>query len=359
MKQNRLAAFLANSILTIAIFSCATAAVAQSSAENAEQNAAPDAVSTAPQAATDDASKEDAPQQATKEAQAAADNATESASQPQSQAVEPAPLEPAATGMPHTEMLDTTKDLAFDPLLAAKPLPPAELALIGGIVRKVDVVHNRITLQPFGGGQRYAIYFDDRTHILSAGRETTVLAIHPGDRLYADSQALGSQVFARTLQVRSVGGPAQASGQVLELIGGQIRLMDRLSGQPIRFLITDRTMVESHGVRSSPSELRIGSLIEVIFTPGGRRSQAQSIVIHASPGESYIFAGTLTHIDLRDGVIALDNEVDGNNYELSFDPLKETSLAKLTIGTPIAVTASFDGARYRAISIKITEAAQP
>ena len=130
-------------------------------------------------------------------------------------APDPATLEPAAKGEPHTEMLDTANSPeGHDPLLEPQPLPRADLSLIGGIARKVDTVHNRLLVQPFGGGNRYLIYFDERTRILSGGRETTVLAIHPGDRVYADTQALGPQVFARTIQVRAAGGPAQASGQV-------------------------------------------------------------------------------------------------------------------------------------------------
>jgi hypothetical protein len=268
----------------------------------------------------------------------------------------PVALEPEAKGEPHTEMLDTSHEAAGDPLLEPKPLPRAQLSLIGGVVRKVDVIHNRITLQPFGGGQKYVVYFDERSRILSAGRETTVLAIHRGDRVYADSQALGAQVFARTIQVRPVGGPAQASGQVVEVMGGQVRLQDRLSGETVRFLITDMTKVEERGKAMSASELRPGSLIDVTFTPGGRRSEAQSIVIHATVGESYIFAGTLTYVNLRDGVLAMDNLVDGNNYELSFDPQREGKVDQLVVGAPVSVTASFDGKRYRATSIQVTQA---
>jgi hypothetical protein len=255
-------------------------------------------------------------------------------------------------------MLDTANSAAsHDPLLEPKPLPRASLSLIGGNVRKVDAVHNRITLQPFGGGNKYLIYFDERTRILSGGRETTVLAIHPGDRVYADTQALGAQVFARTIQVRTKIGPAQASGQVLEMLGGQLRMQDRLSGETIRFVVSDHTKIQSRGgAASSVEELHSGSLIDVTFTPGGRRSEAQSILIYASPGESYVFAGTLTHVDLRDGVLALDNQVDGNNYELYFDPTAEKGVGRLVEGTPVSVIANFDGKRYRATSIKITEA---
>ena len=270
----------------------------------------------------------------------------------------PMPLEPLGAGEPHTEMLDTANSAAsHDPLLEPRPLPRANLSLIGGNVRKVDAVHNRLTLQPFGGGNKYLIYFDERTRILSGGRETTVLAIHPGDRVYVDTQALGAQIFARTIQVRTKIGPAQASGQVLEMLGGQLRMQDRLSGETIRCVVSDHTRILSRGgAESSVEELHSGSLIDVTFAPGGRRSEAQSIVIYASPGESYVFAGTLTHVDLRDGVLALDNQVDGKNYELYFDPIEEKSVGHLVVGTPVSAVANFDGKRYRATSIKITEA---
>ncbi|HVJ06554.1 MAG TPA: hypothetical protein VM578_12845 [Candidatus Saccharimonadales bacterium] len=269
----------------------------------------------------------------------------------------PTPMEPVGAGEPHTEMLDTANGPSSrDPLLEPKPLPRADLSLIGGIARKVDVVHNRLTVEPFGGGNKYVIYYDERTRILSGGRETTVLAVRPGSRVYVDTQALGAQVFARTIQVRGSSGPAQASGQVIENLGGQVRMQDRLSGETIRFVVSDKTLVESRDGKALASDLHAGSLIDVTFIPGAKRSEAQSILIHASPGGTYVFAGVLTHVNLRDGVLALDNQVDGNNYELYFDPVTEKSASRLVEGTPVSVTASFDGKRYRASSIKITEA---
>lgn len=265
-------------------------------------------------------------------------------------------LEPEASGEPHTEMLDTSV-IEHDPLLEPKPLPRADLSLIGGIARKVDTVRNRVTVQPFGGGSKYLIYFDERTHILSGGRETTALGIHPGDRIYVDTQTLGAQVFARSIEVRRAGAPGQASGRVVLVLGGQVRLQERLSGETIQFAISDKTKVDLRGAPSSTAELRAGSLIEVTFVPGQRSSEAQSITINAAPGESYVFAGILTNVNLRDGLLALDDQVDGNNYELYFDPLSEKSVGRLVAGTPVWVTASFDGKRYRATSIKIQRAA--
>lgn len=268
----------------------------------------------------------------------------------------PPPLEPVGKGMPHTEMLDTSKSSGRDPLLEPKPLPKADLSLIGGIARKVDMVHNRITLQPLGGGARYMVYFDERTRILNGGQETTVLAIHPGDKVYVDTQALGAQVFAKTIQVRGAASSARANGQVIEVLGGQVRLQDRLSGETVRFAVTDRTKVISRDGTASTAALHSGSLVDVTFTTG-RRSEAQSITIYATPGDSYVFAGVLTHVNVRDGVLAVDNQVDGNNYELYFDPLAEKSVGSLVAGTPVQVTANFDGKRYRATSIKVTEKA--
>jgi hypothetical protein len=259
-------------------------------------------------------------------------------------------------------MLDTANSPdGHDPLLEPQPLPHADLSLIGGIARKVDTVHNRLLLQPFGGGDRYLIYFDERTRILNGGRETTVLAIHPGDRVYVDTQGLGPKVFARTIQVLAAGRPAQVSGQVIEVSDGQVRMEDRMSGQTIRLAVSNQTKVVAHGAPSSVGELHSGSLIDVTLIPGGpqsdAQSNAQSITILASPGDSYTFAGVLTHVDLSDGMLALDNQSDGNNYELYFDPLAEKSANKLVVGAPVSVIANFDGKRYRATSIKVKDAA--
>lgn len=267
----------------------------------------------------------------------------------------PPPLEPAATGAPHTEMLDPSKSSGHDPLLEPKPLPRADLSLIGGIVRRVDTVRNRVTVQPFGGGSHYVIYFDERTRILSGGHEATALAIHPGDRVSVDTQALGAEVFAKTIQVRtSTNAPMQASGQIIEVLGSQVRMQDRMSSEVVRFTLTPQTQVESHGVPATSAQLHSGSLIDVTFVSG--KHEAQNIVIHATPGESYFFTGVLTNVDLRDGILALDNDVDGNNYELYFDPLEEKNVTRLVAGSSVRVNASFDGKRYRAEAITVTAA---
>jgi hypothetical protein len=48
--------------------------------------------------------------------------------------------------------------------------------------------------------------------------------------------------------------------------------------------------------------------------------------------------------------------VDGNNYELYFDPLEEKNVTRLVAGSSVRVNASFDGKRYRAEAITVTAA---
>src|SRR5581483_8384884 len=101
-----------------------------------------------------------------------------------------------------------------DPLLDPPPLPSGKVTLIGGTVKSVDMVRNRLVVQPFGG-RAMKINFDERTHIYRDGVETTQLGIHKGDRVYVDTMLDGSAVFARNIRVRSQGQPAHAEGQVV------------------------------------------------------------------------------------------------------------------------------------------------
>ena len=57
----------------------------------------------------------------------------------------------AATTTPADTSAD---DNPYDPLLEPPPLPKGTTTLIGGIATSVDKVRNRMTVQPFGKGQR-------------------------------------------------------------------------------------------------------------------------------------------------------------------------------------------------------------
>src|SRR5688572_193391 len=100
-----------------------------------------------------------------------------------------------------------------DPLLDVPKLPEGKVSLVGGTVLKIDQIRNRLVVEPFGGGEKLKMTFDERTRVFRDGTETTQMAIHKGDRVYIDTMLDRARVFARNIRVQSQAGPADASGQ--------------------------------------------------------------------------------------------------------------------------------------------------
>jgi hypothetical protein len=242
-----------------------------------------------------------------------------------------------------------------DPLLDVAPMPKGKATLIGGRIEKIDPVRNRITVAPFGGKGTMKVFFDERTHIYRDGTETTQANLHKGDRAYVDTMLDGPRVFARNIRVMTQLVPADASGQVLsyDQSSGMMTLQDQLSAQPVRFSIRAQTVVskENH-TPGSAADLQPGSLVAVKFSPGtSRQGVAQQITILATPGTRFTFAGKVTHLDLRHGLIAVNNETDQQTYDIAFDPgskLKDD----ITVGSQVRVTATFTGHGYKAEAIE-------
>src|SRR4029079_9682998 len=96
-----------------------------------------------------------------------------------------------------------------------------------------------------------------------------------------------------------------------------------------------------------------GSLVAVHFSSDHRkRDMAQEVTILALPGSSFTFAGTVRHLDVKSGVMAVDNVSDNKTYELHFDP--EMVGDDITVGSDVEISAEFQGQRYHAKSIKLT-----
>ncbi len=241
-----------------------------------------------------------------------------------------------------------------DPLLDVPPPPKGKATLVGGLVGKIDPIRNRITVEPFGGGDKMKVFFDERTHIYRDGTETTQANIHKGDRVYVDTLLDGPRVFAKNIRVVTQLLPADASGQIMayDRRSGAMTVHDQLSAGPVSFTVGPQTVVtkEDHS-SGSVADLREGALISVKFSPGTRhRGTAQQIAVLATPGTTFTFAGKVTHLDLRTGVIAVDNMSDHQTYDISFDP-KNKLQDDITIGSQVQVTATFTGRGYKAQTI--------
>ena len=86
------------------------------------------------------------------------------------------------------------------------------------------------------------------------------------------------------------------------------------------------------------------SLIDVQFAPGkDKHDVAQQVLLLAKPGDTYVFSGTVTNIDLRSGTLALENRSDEQTYELHFDQSAVDDRSKLKVGSEVTAHAVFNG----------------
>ena len=275
----------------------------------------------------------------------------------------PAPQKPQSDAMPSTVIYDkaapgertpsTTGDALFEP----PPLPKGDVSLIGGIVRGIDRVRNRINIQPFSG-KSMSVRFDDRTHIYRDGVETTQLGIRKGDRIYVDTMLDKSFILARNVHVVTELQPADARGQLMQFSDRHsvMVVQDQLSRQPVRFRVDNTTVIKKGGGSGSIADLAPGALIDVRFAPEkGNRDVAREVTIFAMPGTVYTFAGDITHLNIATGTLAIHNLSDDKSYEISFDP--SMTSRDLQLGAQATIQAQFTGRNYKASQIQVTQAA--
>jgi hypothetical protein len=294
----------------------------------------------------------------------AAQQAPDAQANPNAQDAAPGRTDPVPqeSKKPTTEILPEGKALpSADPLMEPGELPKGHVTLVGGTATKVDRLRNRVTLQPFGGGKKMTVRFDERSHIYRDGRETTVTGIKQGDRVYADTMLVGPVIFARNIRVLTMSGPAEARGQVTryDARSRRVTLVDDLTRQPVEFTISPATSFKGQGnAQASAQDIQPGSLIDVQFSPGhGRTGEAHEIAVLARPGADYVFAGRVTNLDLRSGTLSVDNQTDSKNYDLHFDPSRMDLRDQLRVGVEVTVRAKYDGRSYRASDITVAKSA--
>jgi hypothetical protein len=264
----------------------------------------------------------------------------------------------ASQDRPHTEMVPETA-VAPDPILDPGPLPDSPLSLIGGTVKKVDAIRNRVVIQPFGGGPQASVLFDERSHLYRNGAATTVLGIHRGDRIYVDTMTLEHKVFARTVRAETYTGPVEAHGQVVHFnpSGQVVQMRESLTAQMVTFSISDRTALHKKNGVATTADFVPGTLIEAIFAPGRKGGIADDVNILAVPGTSYVFVGRITNVDVKRGMLAIENESDQKNYELRYDAARIPDHDRLRVGAKVRTQANFDGKIYLVEAISIIELA--
>jgi Domain of unknown function (DUF5666) len=249
-------------------------------------------------------------------------------------------------------------DAALDPASLLPDLPSlsnAKASLIGGTIGKLDRVRDQITVQVFGGG-KMTIAFDTRTRFYHDGAEASASDLRRGDRVYVETILDGSTVFARAIRLKTSTSAGESQGVVTSYRAdkGELQLRDVLSPRPLKIRITSQTRIVDGGRSSSASKLAPGTLVAIKFGPrqdGGE--VAQEISVLAVPGASFIFAGQVTAIDLRLGLLVLTSSTDRKTYEIYLDPSVIKVDDSLRPTADVTVLTRFEGNRYVARSITV------
>ena len=239
------------------------------------------------------------------------------------------------------------------------PLPKTPASLIGGTVRKVDPIHDRIVLRAFGG-RDFTIDFDVRTRVVRGAAPAELRDIRTGTRVYVDSIQKDGRVFAKTLHIEGTGSIlGETKGQVLSYDPNRrlLKVRDSISAQPLNLRLTPQTEIRSGDQGIKASELVTGSLVQINFQGvSDGPSVAEKINVMAQPGSAFVFTGRIAVIDLRDSHLTLYEQSGENTFEVGLRSLPPTDRLRLKQGADVVVHAEFDGTKYEATRIESASA---
>jgi hypothetical protein len=181
------------------------------------------------------------------------------------------------------------------------------------------------------------------------------MGIHQGDRVYVDTMLLDGHVFAKNVRVATTTEAAEARGQLTGAYPqrNEYTMIDSLTGQSVRFELTPRTAVQDRGQPTTAASLKPGSLVDVMFLPGQKGGSARQVLVLAVPGQSFIFSGKVTNLDISTGTLSIDNQTDDKNYTIHFNPSTVDDREHLTVGAEIIAQATFDGQSYHATNVTL------
>jgi len=272
---------------------------------------------------------------------------------PDSSTAPPVEANPQAGGS------DRAAALALPDLL---PKPEGNATLVGGTVRKIDLVRDQMTLQVFGGGNQ-RILFDDRTHFYRDDAQGSVKDVTTGQRVYVDTVLAGTDIFARNIRVVTAGPVGQSNGQVVsyDAGSGELTVTDALSPRPVRLHLSGNTTLVHDNHPVSTTELQPGTLVALTFGPeNGGHDVVHQVTILAEPGSTFTFIGRISYLDVHRGRLVVVDPRDQKSYDVRFDPATVQGVSDdLREGMDVTVITSFDGNAYIANSITINRNPTP
>lgn len=259
----------------------------------------------------------------------------------------------AAAAPPSTATAPPTKHPEdYDPLLDLPPLPKRDVTLIGGTVVSLDQVMNRMVVQPYGAKQKMRVRFDTRTRFYRDGNPATQKDVKQGQRVYLDTMLNQDKVFAKTIWIRTSSEAGIGRGQIIAFDPQNkvLTVRDELSSQPLKMRVSSTTVVRRGNQQISINDLPEGALVSVSFGP---QKELREVILLASPGSVFTFAGRLTYVDLSRKLVAINNRSDNKSYDISLEAVAPNILRQLREGAEADISAVFDGNGYSARRVNL------
>jgi hypothetical protein len=238
-----------------------------------------------------------------------------------------------------------------DPLLDLPELPNNKVTLIGGTVKSLDEIMNKMVVVPFGSKQKIQVAFDTRTNFFQDGKPISYRTIREGQRVYLDTMLNGSIVFAKKIWIQSTADSGFGRGQVVgyDQEHQTLTVRDELSNQPIKMQLSRSTVVKKGQETAAVADLVPGTLVSMSFGP---QSELREVNLLARPGTAFVFEGRISYLDMSRKLIAIDNRSDAKKYDISVGAIAPSILHQLREGAEVSVSAVFDGSQYDARTLE-------
>ena len=251
-------------------------------------------------------------------------------------------------------------DVRDGDLPALPSVPAGTTTIMGGAIRNLDPVRDQFSLDIYGQRRPMKIWFDERTQVFRDGIKIPLRDLRTEDHASVQTVLDGSNVFAVSIHILSQAPDGECQGHVLNYNPrtGELEVSATASPRPIKLFVPAEASIVREGQiaftsqSSGRDDLVAGALISATFKPmPGGRDVASRITVLAVPGSYFLFAGTISQLDLPMGVLDLVDPRDGKSYEIHFASARIPAGGNVHLGESVTVKAYYDGSRYQAAEI--------
>lgn len=251
---------------------------------------------------------------------------------------------------------DLAETTAPHGLSAIPALPTGKSTIIGGAIRDVDPVLDRLTLR-IVGEKPLKILFDERTQVFVDGKKIPLRDLRASDHASIQTILDGTSIFAISVHILSKAQNGDYRGEVLsyDASNGELQLVSGHGGEPIRVSVSSDTKFSRKGqgsftsAQSGPADLQRGALVSIQFEPDGKgRGSVTDVTIFAIPGSQFVFSGNLMSLDMHAGTMVVLDPRDDQSYQIEFNSSTMSTFPNVHAGQRVRVAAEYDGTHYLA-----------